>query len=312
MTYYPLTNFFFDSLVKLLDILKVERMMKLSQADNHDSARHETIDSQFTSKYFNNVVIKNLDELLSFQNLNFSSQCEFKFHGNFMETKVPLEIEEAPKAASMESSWACFSIFSYISLKDLLWFYSLLMLERKLVFLSKNLYLLTGTLSVLHSLMKPFRYPFPLVFNLPEVLMVICDAPGAALIGINKNEGYLKDADLVGSYPSCIYICLDEERVYIQNKEQVDTPSLGSLEKALLASYIKVNPSLLRSFVPNKKLMGKFSQQRTIKYDGKPEEKVKSLEILDTFGKKIQEKITNHLPENPTYESPGVIYFLKN
>ena len=143
------------------------------------------------------MVIKNLEELLSFQSLNFSSSFEFKLHGNFMETKVPLAIEESRKAASMESSWACLTIFSYISLKDLLWFYALLMLERKLVFLSKDLYLLTGTLylifafnfsfpiprSVLHSLMKPFKYPFPLVFNLPEVLTVICDAPGAALIG---------------------------------------------------------------------------------------------------------------------------------
>jgi len=283
--------------------------MKLSQTDNNDLARHETIDSQFTSKYFNNVVIKNLDDLLLFQNLNFASQCEFKLHGNFMETKVPLEIEEAPKASSMESSWACFSIFSYISLKDLLWFYSLLMLERKLVFLSKNLYLLTGTLSVLHSLMKPFRYPFPLIFNLPEVLTVLCDAPGAALIGINKGEEYLKESDLIGNYPSCIYICLDEERVYIQNKEQIDTPNLGSLEKPLLTSYIKVNPSLMRSFVPNKKLMEKFSQQRLIKYDGKPEEKIQSLEILDTFAKKIQEKITSHLPESPIFDpqSPEVI-----
>jgi len=193
----------------------------------------------------------------------------------------------------------------------LLWFYALLMLERKLVFLSKNLYLLTGTLSVLHSLMKPFKYPFPLVFNLPEVLMVICDAPGAALIGINKNEEYLRDTGLIANYPSCIFVCLDEEKVFIQSREQADIPNLDSLEKALLGSYLKINPSMMRSFVPNKKSMERSpQQQKYIKYDGKTEEKNQTLDILDIFGKKVQEKIINHLPETPIYEIENHFDFL--
>ena len=65
----------------------------------------------------------------------------------------------------------------------MLWLFSALMFEKKLVFLSKNIHLLTATLSVIRSLIKPFKYPFPLIYNLPELLMVLCDAPGAALIG---------------------------------------------------------------------------------------------------------------------------------
>jgi len=142
-------------------------------------------------------------------------------------------------------------------------------------------------------------------------LMVICDAPGAALIGINKNEEYLRDTGLIANYPSCIFVCLDEEKVFIQSREQADIPNLDSLEKALLGSYLKINPSMMRSFVPNKKSMERSpQQQKYIKYDGKTEEKNQTLDILDIFGKKVQEKIINHLPETPIYEIENHFDFL--
>jgi len=63
-----------------------------------------------------------------------------------MEAKVSLKIQDKQSAYSMESDWAYLTVFNYITLKDLLWLFTALMLERKLVFLSKNLYLLTATL----------------------------------------------------------------------------------------------------------------------------------------------------------------------
>jgi len=63
-----------------------------------------------------------------------------------MEAKISLEIQDREAAYSMESDWAYCTVFSYLTLKDLLWLFAALMLEKKLVFLSKNLYLLTSTL----------------------------------------------------------------------------------------------------------------------------------------------------------------------
>src|SRR5687768_11455182 len=107
----------------------------------------------------------------------------------------------------------------------------------------------------MRSLIKPFRYPFPLIFNLPEVLMVLCDAPGAALIGIekifenkskgiNKDEKYFISEQLDKEYPSCIYICLDEEKIYDALGEKFDLPYFDNFEKVLLTSYVKINPQM--------------------------------------------------------------------
>ena len=71
---------------------------------------------------------------------------DVKLHGNFMESKLSLEIPDSSKAFTMEGSWACITVFGNLSLKDIIWLFTALMLEKKLVFLSKNLYLLTATL----------------------------------------------------------------------------------------------------------------------------------------------------------------------
>jgi len=49
MSYYPFTSFFFDILMKVLNILKVERMVKMSEMNPQDLTRHEAVDIRFTS-----------------------------------------------------------------------------------------------------------------------------------------------------------------------------------------------------------------------------------------------------------------------
>mmetsp|Transcript_20831 Transcript_20831/g.18215 ORF Transcript_20831/g.18215 Transcript_20831/m.18215 type:complete len:135 (-) Transcript_20831:391-795(-) len=134
----------------------------------------------------------------------------------------------------MESIWACPLVFSAIALKDLIFLFAAILLERKLVFMSKNIHLLTATLSVIKNLTKPFKYPFPLIYNLPHVLMIYCDAPGAELIGINQNEEFLLQEKLHKDYPSCIFVCLDEEKVYYEDMIKVPLPYFNNVEKSLL------------------------------------------------------------------------------
>jgi len=167
--------------------------------------------------------------------------------------------------------------------------------------------------------MKPFKYPFPLIFNLPEVIMVICDAPGAALIGkqtilkqiylfkgINQSEEYIKTDGLLNDYPSCIFVCLDEEKIYMEHDGHHEIPSLESLEKSLLSSYIKINSTLVGTLTDAKKPSNRPHVPKSIKYTGNIEEQRKCLEIIKTFRKKIQEKIIDHIPEVPIYEHKKV------
>ena len=133
----------------------------------------------------NTIVKENLLKVYNSEPPKFTSSfIDIKIKGTAMEAKSAFTLPPQSKAYTLEAIWGCSLVFTWIALKDLIWIFTALMLERKLVFLSKNVHLLTATLSVIRSLTKPFKYPFPLIFNLPEVLMVMCDAPGAALIGI--------------------------------------------------------------------------------------------------------------------------------
>lgn len=94
-------------------------------------------------------------------------------------------LPNAEEAFSVESLWGSFITFSYLSFKDIKFLVSAVMLEKKLIIFSSNKTLLTAVLSTLLSIIKPFKYTYPVIFNLPEILLNLCDAPGAALIGIN-------------------------------------------------------------------------------------------------------------------------------
>jgi len=230
----------------------------------------------------------------------FSKPLNIELQGNLMELPVQYQIEESSKGWILESIWACIPVFNYISLKDLLWIFSAFILEKKLVFLSKNIHLLTATMSVIRSLIKPFRYPFPLVYNLPEVLMAICDAPGAAIIGINKGESYLEEENLLTDYPSCIFICLDEEKVHVDKTvNKLDIPQLGNIEKTLLPHYAKFNADLNYNIVDFSKNKAKVPNKKTLKFAGNAEIREKCIKVLEIFKTTLEEKIIKLIPVKP-------------
>ena len=106
-------------------------------------------------------------------------------------------LPSAEEAFPVESLWGSYITFSYLTFKDLKFLVSAIMLEKKIVFMSKNTTILTATMSTLLSLIKPLKYTYPIIFNLPEMLLNLCDAPGAALIGINQPEDFFWSEELL-------------------------------------------------------------------------------------------------------------------
>jgi len=252
-------------------------------------------------------VKKNLKTLLQTQCPGFGSPLNFKLTGSFAETQIGFTLEKAEYAYALEASWAFTIVFRYMTYKDLLWFFTAILLERKLVFLSNNIHLLTATLFVMRSLIKPFNYPFPLIFNLPEVLMVYCDAPGAALIGINKGEEYLKEHNLFEDYPSCVFICLDEEKMYIQPENNVQPVQFNNFERSLMTLYTKHNSNFNRTLTDPKKSKKAVNKPDSIKITEDNEEKEKSLKIHELFKTTLEKKLLKFVPETPIYTKKKVL-----
>ena len=71
---------------------------------------------------------------------------EFDFDSNNIKESLDLRIEEQSKSFLSEGGWSCPFVFSFFSLKDILFLFTAVILERKIVLLSKELCLVTGTL----------------------------------------------------------------------------------------------------------------------------------------------------------------------
>lgn len=67
--------------------------------------------------------------------------------------------------------------------------YTALLIEYKVFFYSINICTLTRTVMSFYSFFKPFRYPYCLIFSLPdnENYMPILDCPIPVSLGINSN-----------------------------------------------------------------------------------------------------------------------------
>jgi len=130
--------------------------------------------------------------------------------------------------------------------------------------------------------------------------MAICDAPGAAIIGINKGEGYIEEEGLLNDYPSCIFVCLDEEKIYLdKNFNKLDVPQFGGFEKSLLPHYVKFNADLNYHIVDLSKNKAKAPAKKTLKFAGNPEIKEKCIKVLDVFKTALEEKIIKMVPAKP-------------
>jgi len=85
----------------------------------------------------------------------------------------------------LEGEWGACLTFSNTTFDELLFYITAIMFETYMVFCSKNITLLTSTLLTLMALIKPFKYPHPQLFNLPENLFTLLDSPVPLLIGVN-------------------------------------------------------------------------------------------------------------------------------
>ena len=193
---------------------------------------------------------------------------------------------------SMESLWGSYLVFGYLPLKDIKWIVSAILLEKKVVIFSKNITLLSATMSVLLTLIKPFKYTYPFIFNLPGVLLDICDAPGAGITGINQGEDYFWNEDMISLYQSCLFIFLDSKKAYaLEETKMHKMPTFQDFDLRLNQSYKEINDS--------SEEIEKFFNLKSI-------EKVKLKEEV----KQIKNEKSSGIPEAVKYFRSHVIFML--
>jgi len=242
MSYYPIVPFFYQLLKSTSNQLRHIRMERYNW-DQRDLRKYDLIS-------WMDLISDHLRKSLQI----IYEQCPIPECGKKLEVSLsnypqyPLAssflIPPASEAFAVESLWGSYIVFSHFSLKDIRWLVSALLLEKKLVFISRNSTLLSATLSVLITLIKPFLYTYPIIFSIPEVLLGLCDAPGAGIMGLNQGEDYFWNQDMLNLYPSCTFVLVDSLKVYALEETKVNKmPVFQDFDVRLKAAYNEINNS---------------------------------------------------------------------
>ena len=84
-------------------------------------------------------------------------------------------------------------VFKCLPLGDLLFIISHLLLETPIIINSENQALLGATILTLLALMKPFKWPHPVIFSLPSEKSGLVDSPTISLIGLNFPKSFVEE-----------------------------------------------------------------------------------------------------------------------
>ncbi len=98
----------------------------------------------------------------------------------------------------------------------------------------------------LSSLLYPFRWPHPIILNLPEKLFELLESPVTIIMGINKGIDYLRDHNLIDNNPHLIFVCLDDHYLFHHNKDNLNSilaniPDFKNLKNNLRNFYNLLN-----------------------------------------------------------------------
>ncbi len=209
---YPFMKLFIEAILQILNIAKI-RKMKLQLEQNTES--FSKIDTDFLINFFANDLTKLLEFLLN------SSQKALFFDNllEFLDHKLPFElsfrIPDFTKSFYLESDWNASLALSNLSPEVFSFVFLSILLENSMVFFSESLGLLTSSLMLFVNLIQPFKFHFPVVFNLPNELFQILESPMPILMGINREKGFIEG--FYQKYTNIIFVSLDNLKIYNKN-----------------------------------------------------------------------------------------------
>ena len=123
----------------------------------------------------------------------------------------------------------------------------------------------------------------------------------------------MKSEGLFENYPSCIYVCLDEGKIYMEPDNNIILPHFDNMEKSLMKHYAKLNANLNYQIVQ----LGKKSssvkpvarRERDMKYSASTEQKADCMSVLEIFKETLERKILRYVPSEPVFKEKKVREF---
>lgn len=94
----------------------------------------------------------------------------------------------------LEAQFGFRHFLSKLPFEEFIIFLTAILLEKTIVLVSENINSLCSAIATLNTLIRPFRWSFPIIYSLPKECMLMLEAPVPVLIGLNvSSHTFLKD-----------------------------------------------------------------------------------------------------------------------
>lgn len=184
-TLYPMSQFFFNVLQQVLSISKrnrIEKFLDSLKGGKIDIEILEKIDCQGMAEAELSAIIplfERLDEISMYN--NFEEQIRIEIPNVSIQYSIP----SIKTCSFVEAEFGFSKVLSQFAYEEFLFILFAILSEHSVVFVSEDMSNLTACISTFISLIKPFKWPFPIIYSLPEDCLVMLGSPIPLLVGIN-------------------------------------------------------------------------------------------------------------------------------
>ena len=190
-TFYPLSIFFKKILYQFLYSIKKQKIKIFMDFQKSKKVKNENIQKIDSNKILKieKQFYKKIQNFLKTQKM--SSNFETQITLNLFNQKTLYNFPSKKQAPYSQSKFGYSYVFNYLKFQEFLFLYLSIIFENNIVFISKSSFKISAFLTTFLNLLKPFKWTFPSIFNLPEDLLMMIGSPLPMLIGLNNSSDYV-------------------------------------------------------------------------------------------------------------------------
>jgi hypothetical protein len=193
-TYFPFHDFYFSILSKILEQMRSRKNDELSEMmANYENSLKELnrIDGEFGLGTLELEIFPVLEQLLNHKldnNLTSYEEIGNEMIGydilNMTAFGFNLSVPNYGDLKFCEAIYGIGTFLNDLAFEDFLFILVSILLERTIVFVCEDMSILSSFMMTFTSLIKPFQWPFPIIYSLPESSKELLGSPIPIIVGI--------------------------------------------------------------------------------------------------------------------------------
>lgn len=250
-TIYPFSKLFHDFLIQTMELLKRKRLASFASFNSDNKITianlakvdgHAFLDSEIE---FFVATLQSMDGF-GITN-NFEKQFQLKIDDNIT---ISYTLPALKHVYYTECEVGYSYIFNHFPFEDFMFIMFSIFYEKSIIFVSENLFLISACISTFLALFRPFKWPFPVIYSLPEDCLLMLGSPIPVMIGLNLPSFHVVN-DILPEYESMyennhnnnVYVFLDKGLFFydFEKHDQLILPQfdnfLENMEKCYKKSF---------------------------------------------------------------------------